>query len=346
MFKNILLLDGISNVPIGKNIYDSLLKDGENISYVDLLSLPYRFAYKLRRALTKVFKYKKNGFKSFYYPKLNPALIKNSILNKKPDLIIVIGFFHPFFKKQLLEELKKDLNFKMVLFDTDSANFIVDPYKWNSFLNDEIVVYDKIFSFSKKMASYFAHMGCKDSCFFPYGAEEVPILNIPKNNDICFIGTPGSRRLIVLEELKEYKINIFSKKWKPYKKFMSENLWSKINLKDVWGNELNIVLQSTKIVLNINNHAYHSIESGVNLRIFEALMSKCFLITEHSSELAEIFAIGEELETYRSIEELRDKLDYYLTRPDRREEIALRGYQKVIKNYTWDMRSRELLKSI
>jgi spore maturation protein CgeB len=66
-------------------------------------------------------------------------------------------------------------------------------------------------------------------------------------------------------------------------------------------------------VLNITRSDFFGAETGVNLRIFEALAAGCFLLTDHCEELAELFAVGKEIETYRSSAELgRKRQDYYL----------------------------------
>ena len=67
-------------------------------------------------------------------------------------------------------------------------------------------------------------------------------------------------------------------------------------------------------------------------------------MTNYQPELIEHFTIGEDLETYTSIDELIDKCAYYLSHEDERKQIAQNGYEKVRKAHTYQKRLFEMLK--
>ncbi len=67
---------------------------------------------------------------------------------------------------------------------------------------------------------------------------------------------------------------------------------------------------------------------------FEAPMSGAFYLTEYLDEIAELYKIGKEIETYRSIPELVDKIKYYLENPDEAEAIRKAGRQRALKDHT------------
>lgn len=81
----------------------------------------------------------------------------------------------------------------------------------------------------------------------------------------------------------------------------------------------------------------------MNLRIFEALAAGCFLLTDHCEELAELFAVGKEIETYRSSAELAEKAGYYLNNKDARLAIARNGHAAFLAAHTWQARIEQLL---
>ena len=54
--------------------------------------------------------------------------------------------------------------------------------------------------------------------------------------------------------------------------------------------------------------------------------------------------IGRELETYESMEELEQKVRYYLSHEDERIEIALNGYEKVAALHTYEIRVAEMIR--
>ena len=53
-------------------------------------------------------------------------------------------------------------------------------------------------------------------------------------------------------------------------------------------------------------------------------------------ELREYFKVGEEIETYSSLDECLDKISYYLEHEDVRQKIAEAGYEKVKKEFSYE----------
>jgi len=88
-------------------------------------------------------------------------------------------------------------------------------------------------------------------------------------------------------------------------------------------------------------------DQTANMRIFEATGSGCLLLTEHFDHLSEFFDIGREIETFRSEEELIEKIRYYTLHPDERDTIARRGHERCLREHSMTVRARafdELIK--
>lgn len=81
----------------------------------------------------------------------------------------------------------------------------------------------------------------------------------------------------------------------------------------------------------------------VTMRVFDILACGGFALTEHSDALEELFRVGEELESYRTVEELLDKAQFYLRRPDIVARIAQRGLEAVRARHTIDARLAHML---
>ena len=77
----------------------------------------------------------------------------------------------------------------------------------------------------------------------------------------------------------------------------------------------------------------------INMRIFETLGTGCFLITEHFEGLKRYFKPDEELVTFRSKDELIEKIRYYLDHPKEREAIAKRGQKRCLSDYSMEKRA-------
>ncbi len=84
----------------------------------------------------------------------------------------------------------------------------------------------------------------------------------------------------------------------------------------------------------------------VTMRIFDICACGGFVLAEHSDALAELFDVGVEIESYRTLEELRAKLRYYLEHPDQARSIAERGRAAVLARHRIDARVRHMLSSL
>lgn len=104
--------------------------------------------------------------------------------------------------------------------------------------------------------------------------------------------------------------------------------------------EMPIVFKNSTINLNITSK---SIRTGLPLRIWDILGCNGFLITNYQAELPEYFTIGEDIEAYGSLEELEEKIAFYLDNTKKCREIADNAYENIISNHTYLLRVSELL---
>ena len=93
------------------------------------------------------------------------------------------------------------------------------------------------------------------------------------------------------------------------------------------------VFRSTKINLNIT---LRSIESGVPLRVFDIMGAGGFVLSNWQPEIPELFEDGKEIVTFKTPEEMLEKVDYYLNHEEERLKIAVNGYRKVKECYTFE----------
>lgn len=105
--------------------------------------------------------------------------------------------------------------------------------------------------------------------------------------------------------------------------------------------EMPKVFQASKINLNMT---IRPIETGLSLRVWDILGCGGFLLTNYQSEIPDYFEIGKDLETYESMEELEEKIRYYLTHEEERVGIAINGYEKVARHHTYEIRLAQMIK--
>jgi spore maturation protein CgeB len=84
----------------------------------------------------------------------------------------------------------------------------------------------------------------------------------------------------------------------------------------------------------------------VRLRDFEAPMCRTCYLTRHTDEIAEFYELGKEIDTYSSSEELVEKTRFYLNHPDEAEKLRNAGYQRALRDHTWECRFEQLFKEI
>jgi spore maturation protein CgeB len=93
------------------------------------------------------------------------------------------------------------------------------------------------------------------------------------------------------------------------------------------------IYNSSKINLNIT---LRSIKSGIPLRCMEIMSCGGFLLTNFQSDFLKHFVAGEDFVYFESNDDMLQKIEYYLTHEKERTSIAESGYQKVIKNHSYE----------
>ncbi len=105
--------------------------------------------------------------------------------------------------------------------------------------------------------------------------------------------------------------------------------------------------RSSKISLNIHSMSLHS---SPNERDFEVPMCGGFVLSDlriHAQQrIEEFFVMNDEIICYQSTDELSEKVDYYLANPDQRESISDKARARILKEHTFTLRTRKMLKTI
>ena len=80
----------------------------------------------------------------------------------------------------------------------------------------------------------------------------------------------------------------------------------------------------------------------VKLRDFEVPACGGFYLVEHASEYADFFVPGQEVESWRTVGELIEKIRYYLDHDSERAAIAAAGQRRALREHLWTHRFSEL----
>lgn len=168
-----------------------------------------------------------------------------------------------------------------------------------------------------------------------------PINDISSNlgADVIFAGHPekDGRELYINALIADginFKLYGDGRFWKP---LIDKDLWSRLNNVQVLNTrDYRLALNSSKICLSFfskwNRDQY-------TRRVFEIPSMKKFLLTERTDVMQSLFTEGQEAEYFSSIEELIDKVKFYLENDAARKKIALKGYLRCTTS-GYDIKSR------
>lgn len=81
-------------------------------------------------------------------------------------------------------------------------------------------------------------------------------------------------------------------------------------------------------------------------RIVEIALCGGLVLTEHAAGIEQIFSVGEEIDSFRTKEELLAKVRYYLERDRERAEIAANGHRRAVNHYDVRAGFREVFKKL
>ena len=120
--RKILILDGISGVPLGREIVESFGELGIAATHFDCLQAPRRPLYSIHSADAKLRNGGTDGDGFYFRPKLVEEHLRDLIAREKPSHILVIGFIYKFYDPKTLRRLADDADAGLCLYDTDACN--------------------------------------------------------------------------------------------------------------------------------------------------------------------------------------------------------------------------------
>lgn len=113
---------------------------------------------------------------------------------------------------------------------------------------------------------------------------------------------------------------------------------------EAWGLGMYKILAQSKIV--INRHIGVAGDYANNMRLFEATGCGAMLITDRKKNLGDLFREGREAVSYKTSQDLIEKLNYFLENDQERMKIAMAGQKRTLKNHSYPVRMKELTKIV
>ncbi len=103
------------------------------------------------------------------------------------------------------------------------------------------------------------------------------------------------------------------------------------------------IFKASQINLNISSTQLHT---SVNQRVFDVPLAGGFLLTDWRESLAELFDPEKELTVYHSVDELREKIDYFQKHDLERNKIITRAARRIEKEHLLEHRIQKMLEQM
>jgi spore maturation protein CgeB len=270
----------------------------------------------------------------------------------KPDLVLVLlGDTFPIDQVNAI----RAMGIKTAVWFTD------DPY-YSDVTITIAPFYDFVFTQELSCLSLYPLVGCRQVHYLPLAANTRVFhyqgMDRSLNIDVCFLGTAWNSRIDLFDQIAPYlssiKTLIVGPGWNRLQNY--HLLKDKIYLDVLTPEQSALLMNQAKIVMNnhrpfddntlFSKNSRRLLAHSINPRTFEICACGAFQLTDVRSELDRYFVRGKQIETYDSPLELIEKIDYYLSHADERNEIALRGHNQTLQEHTYPTRLKELLEVV
>jgi spore maturation protein CgeB len=156
--------------------------------------------------------------------------------------------------------------------------------------------------------------------------------------DVSLVGSMYAYRIRLLKELEEFNIALWGRGWS---KVSDKRLLKSVRGGDIRGPGKAKVFSGSAISLN-PHHPLNDIR-GTNSRTFDIAACKGFQLSDDKEDLRDLLKAGEEVICFRTVDELKKLIGYYLSHPDERNQIAEAAHRRVMRDHTYFNRASEIL---
>lgn len=213
--------------------------------------------------------------------------------------------------------------------------------------SDEWHCYDLVVSSFPPTVDWFGSQGIAAELYW-LGFEPKVLSTLKGENrplDITFVGSfhdCHTSRVTLLEALCHRFLQL--RIWCPsVDHLLSTSAIRGSYVGQAWGKEMYEILARSKITLN---HHGDIAPYANNMRLFEATGVGTFLITDWKENLEEMFALGEEVVAYHTVDECAELIAYYIDHEEERKAIAYSGQQRTLREHTYYHRMQELVEIV
>jgi spore maturation protein CgeB len=263
------------------------------------------------------------------------------VKRENPDLIVIPLFLEDEFEDETLEELRRH---------SKTLCYFWDDIWRTAFADRWAPHFDYFTTASRARLLHYKDLGYSNCLYSPHGYNHTLFKRkgLQKKYDVTFVGGSHPYRKWLIDQLEKAGINVMA--W-------GGGIWPAGRLTP---DQMVDVFNQSKINLNISNsrsmhlpyllsswRAMRAITSPKNkeqlkARMFEINGAGGFQLTYYAEGLEHCYDIGKEIAVYMDIDDLSQKIRYYLKHEDEREAIADAGYRRALREHTFAQRFVEI----
>ncbi len=275
---------------------------------------------------------------------VDPTLLHATAEQLRPDAVLVMNGLHTFPANHLEQiDAVRRLGILTAIW------FVDDPYV----SGDTAIIaprYDVVFTHERSCVPHYRALGCKEVYHLPLAAHQELFrpMAVPEayRTDVCFIGVAFWNRVKLFDHIAPYlknkKVLLAGSLWNRMERFSDVSAY----VRDGWIEVPETVkyYNGAKIVINVhrtpeplsdnkNTHGWGA--ESVNPRTFEIASCGTLQLTDQRPELPDHYDVNSEVISFRTAEELMDRIEYYLRHEEERLWVAARSYKRTRAQHTF-----------
>ncbi len=329
------------SLPVGRYCHEALRELGHTVETFEAPEFHPAFtALKGLRVTTDRLEYLENSFLQ---------VVSQAILAKvetfEPDLVLALA--QAPLSRQALKRLRRD--------NVATAMWFVEDFRLFTYWRAFAPHYDFFAVIQKEpFLDQLREMGVENALYLPLAA--LPSFHEPQTlspveqrkfgSDVSFVGAGYPNRRVAFRRLMGLDFKIWGSDWE------GEGVLRKHIQLDgarVSSQEMVKIFNAARINLNLHSsvQADEAVTQGdfVNPRTFELAACGAFQLVDRRGLMPELFG-PDELAVFSAMDDLLERIEYFLARPEEREQWAQRGRARVMAEHTYAHRMATLIEHI
>ncbi len=260
----------------------------------------------------------------------------------KPDMCLVTGGYR--ILPETIEKIKRR-GIKTVL-------WTIDPPTDFQPIIEAAPHYDFVFCGGTEAQELLEKIGAKKTTWLPFACdpevhrfqETTPEERKFWGSDVTFIGSYYPNRAQLLEKLADFDLKVWGPGWN--KLPSASRLRGKIRDMQLRPEEWTKILSSCKITVVIHYQDGKTPCYQASPKVYETLACKSFLLVDNQRDVKSLFEDGKHLAVFKDVEDLKEKIVYYLNHQGEREKIINQGYEETMQRHAYIHRIKKLIQSV